>query len=127
MVIKNVVDGETRFWVLSELYGKVDTVWSREISFDTRSIEQIKIFEKTKMVIIAFGGVWAFRSVFLEWDGTKWNRIMSDIMARKFPGDPPVSFDAINYNKIIYVKNNIKTLIEYDLEKKTEKRTVIKE
>jgi hypothetical protein len=51
----------------------------------------------------------------------------SNIRQQQIIDSTPVKFEILQDNKIKMIQGAQKTLIEYDLEKKTEKRTVIKE
>lgn len=126
VVKNNKVHDKYRFLIFSELAGKVDTIWPQDFWVPIWFISKMKLFEQNKLVIITYAS-WSFRYHLIIWDGKRWNISMSYNLVGMDDKPYEADIELVNYNSVKYKHGDKGILLEYDIEKKTEKQTVIKE
>lgn len=118
--------GEDPYLILSELAGSVDTIWPRGLHTRMKLIKNIQLFNDDKLILVFESTGKTVRYLALEWNDNHWVILLHSVIVPIFPPAPAVEVELLDFNKVIYTHYK-KELIEYDLDKKTEKRTPIKE
>lgn len=120
------------YTIFSETNGKIDTIYSNFYEYKSKSTKPItkfikcKLYDSVNLQIIAEYGGDSINYGIIRWNGNKWEIIGFGNIGFIVP-QWSWQVEAIDCNKIQFIQRGKKILIEYDMEKRLEKRTEIKE
>lgn len=106
----------------AEYEGTQSIIW-RSLN-RVQSIREVKMFERNKVVIV-YGTSFNIFYCLVESDTSGWRPVMGSKICT-LNGTKPVTVEVQRYNRILLTNDNVVELIQYDTDKLTEERTILK-